>query len=230
MTSPELTEFYRAAPSCSQLVKKGFSWNLSWTCKITGRACSPKECPNYPYLKEFFVHQEEFTRDVLIKPEERVNVGMPTPGLERAHQQPKASLTKTGPQVQIQRTRSCEDVSIPTIPFEISIQRRHTPKSHSRPHVDLRGRRARALVTFKKNGTLQRWSCDVLYMPDRRRRVLILEFPSYFSRFFFPMEASEEAVKQVVGSWFQSLKVHDEDGCFNTMGSPTPYVINLTEA
>jgi hypothetical protein len=221
MTSPELTEFYRVAPGCLQLTKKGLSWNLSWTCKTTGRPCSPRECPDRPYLKELF-HQDD--------PALHEKSSNSTPDLELAPQPAKASARKIGPQVQIQRTRSCEDVSVPTIPFDVSIRRRQTAKSHSRPHVDLRGRRARALITFQKRGVFQRWACDLLYMPDRNRRVLILEFPSYFSRFFFPLETPDEVVKHVVGSWFESLKLHDENVCFNTMGSPTPYAIKLTEA
>jgi hypothetical protein len=112
---------------------------------------------------------------------------------------------------------------------------REGKKVHSRPRVEAGSTIRRALITFvSRTGQVRRWAFDCVFSP--RRKPHILEFQGKVqrknvkdARFYFPVQATDRDVRNLVGSWFTNLQVHDESAALNLMGSPESYNITILD-
>jgi len=201
-----LKEFYSRAPRCEELQKTS-GWRFSsWICGKVGKPCGPRICPMEDPMEEK-PEVEGLLEPQRSEPVEPVEV-LPEMG------------TGGGAQVTDR---------------EINVIHRKNPKTHSKPHVEPGSTVKKALVTFmSKTGQTQRWPFDLVFSPRRKPR--ILEFQAKIrrknmtdARFYFPPQATDQNVKDFVGSWFVNLKVHDESASLNIMGSPTPYSVEILD-
>ena len=237
MTS-ELTEFYtQVAPQCRQLEKKGSYWHLTWTCKLTGCPCGPKECPDRPDLKDLIKASESepvqqggelavetsvrllesgisgtlgsasLLADV-VSSELSTNTGRLPEAPSPASTPNLKPTSETLPKIGPQ-----VQMSLPAQTENVSLH----SKVHSRPHVIAGSVVKRALITFlSRTGQTQRWGFDCIFS-SHIRKPAIIEFKAKRAkdaRFYFTLGTDNETVKTVITSWFEKLE----------MGSPGSYV------
>lgn len=204
-----LREFYGKAPACTH-IEKGGSWRfVQLLCKETHKVCGPRTCPF-----------EDF--GVLLSDKSEVE------GLLEPQRSEPVEPVEVFPEMGTGGGAQATD-------REINVIHRKNPKVHSRPHVTAGSTIRRALVTFvSKNGEVRRWPFDCVYGPRRKPR--ILEFQAKIrrknmtdARFYFPMQATDRDVKDLIGNWFVNLQVHDESASLNIMGSPTAFFVDLLD-
>lgn len=218
-----LLHFYEQAPKCSDL-ERGAIFHQVYTCKRTGKACGPKTCPRNDF-SDLFPSSDG--------PKKPVSEPMPT-------------IPASGPTVVISRSSPKKEINQPAGKRKrqnqkTNIIRRSRRKSHNRPklHLSRGSYLKRALVTYvdQKTGVLQRTGFDVVFSAAgfSRSTPSIIEFkvgyksPQKTARFYFPRETDVSKVKEVIGSWFSHLGIHNTSAMLNIMGSPVDFTIDFLQ-
>jgi len=205
-----LKQFYSRAPRC-QMLQKTSSWRFSsWICGKVGKPCGPRVCPMEDPMEDL---QSE-------KPE--------VPQVPEVDSLPHVKHTEVMPEIDVIKLH-------PEKALELNVIHRQRAKTHCGPHVKSGTIVKRVLISFKsKTGEVQRWPFDCVFSPRRKPR--ILEFQAKIrrrnmknARFYFPVAATSQDVKNLVGSWFSQLGAHDPDARVNLMGPPVPYFIDVEE-
>lgn len=201
-----LKQFYSRAPRCEELQKTS-GWRFSsWICGKTGKPCGPRVCPMEDPMEE--------------KPEAE--------GLLEPQRSEPVEPVEVLPEMGNGRGAQATD-------REINVIQKNHVKTHTRPRLTPGSTIKRALVTFvSRTGEVRRWPFDCIF--SSRRQPRILEFQGKVqrknmknARFYFPIQATNQDVRNLVGSWFVSLQVHDESASLNIMGSPTAFSVDLVD-
>jgi hypothetical protein len=121
----------------------------------------------------------------------------------------EALPSKIGPQVQSSRSAGPR----------ISV--RDTRKRKSRAHVT-EGRVKRVTVTFfgEKTKQLQRWGIDLVFSQKDRKTSILAFRRGMGVRFYFGQGVSDGDACKCVGTWFESLHIHDPKSVVSASGSP----------
>lgn len=212
----EFQDFYKEAVQCKSLDRGTSLFKPTWVCRQNGQLCGPRTCPERPWLRDLMPKMEPKPEPEIGQTENVLIERCPEPGLEKPR-----PVRDREPTI-LNSEKSVGKEAAPRIVV------REASRAHSRPHAD---HVVKALVSFvdKQTKTLQRWGLNFVYL-ERKRRPSILQFETQRgknARFYVPLETTNEDIRSLAGSWFLSLRVHDENATINETGSPTPYSIAL---
>ncbi len=226
----QLQDFYTIhAPGCSHLDRQKYTWN----CRKTGQSCSPKTCPNKFFVGIFAKPasagtptkptKPELSKDekALVKPKEVFN---PSVLVQKKHGRKK---------IKKKRARKRPSVTIRREGF--TLIRRFCPKNSSKPHAQNNSKVKRVLISYVPKDCaddFRRIGVDVVFSRNNRTPT-IFQFENNGivsnARFCFGRKATDLDAMKLIGSWFQTLSIHDTEAKINLMGSPISYDISFVE-